>query len=69
MTIFFLLFLQIKRFQEKNEATLTTAQRELKQAVENGEANIAWMNKNYDKIGSWFQEQRKKKVKVYRKQK
>lgn len=51
---------EIKRFQEKNEATLTTAQREVKQAIENAEANIAWMNTNYEKISSWLSEDNKK---------
>jgi len=52
---------EIKKFQEKNEATLTTAQREVKQAIENAEANIAWMSTNYDKISSWLSEKKKKK--------
>ena len=58
---------QIKRFKEENEATLTTAQREVKQAIENAEANIAWMDKNYKKIHNWLLEQRKRKTLVLKK--
>jgi len=47
---------EIKRFQEKNEATLKPAQREVKQAIENAEGNIAWMKTNYEKISSWLSE-------------
>jgi len=56
---------EIKRFKEENEATLTTAQREVKQAIENAEANIAWMEKYYEKISNWLLEQRKRRTQVY----
>ena len=55
---------QIIRFKDENEATLTTAQREVKQAIENAEANIAWMDKNYVNIINWLLEQRKRKTLV-----
>ena len=58
---------QIIRFKDENEATLTTAQREVKQAIENAEANIAWMDKNYENISNWLLEQRKRKTLVYKK--
>ena len=55
---------QIIRFKDENEATLTTAQREVKQAIENAEANIAWMDKNYENISNWLLQQRKRKTLV-----
>ena len=56
INVHILIFIQIKRFQEKNEATLKPAQREVKQAIENAEGNIAWMKTNYEKISSWLSE-------------
>ena len=53
-------FIQIQRFQSENEETLTTAQREVKQAIESAEANIDWMDKNYENISSWLLNQTKK---------
>ena len=60
------LIFQIKRFQEKNKATLTTAKREVKQAIESAEANIAWMSNYYEEISNWLLAQRNKD-KVYKK--
>jgi aminopeptidase N len=57
---------EIKRFQEKNKATLTTAKREVKQAIESAEANIAWMNNYYEEISNWLLA-RRNKDKVYKK--
>ena len=59
------LIFQIKRFQEKNKATLTTAKREVKQAIESAEANIAWMNNYYEEISNWLLA-RRNKDKVYK---
>ena len=45
---------QIKRFQSENQDTLKTSKRQVTQAVEKTEANIAWMTKNYGTIADWL---------------
>lgn len=42
----------LKRFDDKE----LKAGRTLKQAIEQAEANIAWLNKNYKKIVNWLKE-------------
>ena len=54
------LFFQIKRFADENEATLSSAQREVKQAIETTEANVKWMEKNYETIAAWLKNQQNK---------
>ena len=49
--------LQIERFANENEATLSTAQREVKQAIEKTRANVNWMKKNYEGIRVWLEKQ------------
>lgn len=54
------LFFQIKRFAGENEETLSSAQREVKQAIETTEANVKWMEKNYETIAAWLKNQQNK---------
>ena len=46
--------MQVKRFQSENQETLKTSRRQVAQAVENTEANIGWMSKNYGTIADWL---------------
>ena len=46
--------LQIKNFKEKHEEDLSTVKRTLGQMIQKTETNIAWMEKNYEEIGSWL---------------
>ena len=48
---------QIKSFAEENKATLSSAKREVKQAIETTEANVKWMENNYDIIKAWLEKQ------------
>merc|ERR1711879_881043 len=50
---------EIKRFAGENEETLSSAQREVKQAIETTEANVKWMEKNYETIAAWLKNQQK----------
>merc|ERR1712045_520279 len=51
---------EIKRFAGENEETLSSAQREVKQAIETTEANVKWMEKNYETIAAWLKNQQNK---------
>lgn len=42
----------LKKFDDKD----LKEGRTLKQAIETGEANIAWLNKNQEKIFKWLRE-------------
>lgn len=44
----------LKRFAEDNAKELGTATRQVKQSIEQAEANIEWMEKNYDTIVRWL---------------
>jgi len=48
---------EIERFAKENEETLSTAQREVKQAIEKTRANVNWMKKNYEPIRLWLEKQ------------
>jgi len=50
---------ELKSFEEKYRADLGSAQRAVSQAVEKGEANVAWMEANYESIWSWLKKQNK----------
>ena len=52
--IFFLF--QLESFYEKNEETLTSANREVVQAIEKTKTNIKWMDSKYLTISSWLNE-------------
>lgn len=45
---------QLKRFAEDHKAELGTATRQVMQSIEQAEANIAWMDKNFDTIVWWL---------------
>ena len=51
----FFLF-QLESFYEKNEETLTSANREVVQAIEKTKTNIKWMDSKYLTISSWLNE-------------
>lgn len=46
---------EIERFYEENKSTLSSAQREVKQAIEKTRANIKWMDQNYEVINAWLE--------------
>ena len=48
---------ELIKFQSDNEATLGTAEREVKQAIEKGENNLAWMEENYSTIFDFLKKQ------------
>ena len=47
----------MKAFEKEHASELGTATRTVRQAIEGGEANLAWMKKNYDIIWGWLREQ------------
>ncbi|XP_015790545.1 aminopeptidase N [Tetranychus urticae] len=49
---------QFKSFYESVKDDLTSAQRAFKQALEKAEANVAWMNLNYQEIENWINQQK-----------
>ena len=55
------LFFQIIKFQEARKDELSSAAREVKQAVEKGELNIRWMGKNYRDVFDWLKQQNAKR--------
>lgn len=58
MPLFNTICYQIKRFYEENKDTLTSAQREVTQAIETTQANVKWMDKNYEVIKAWLEKQK-----------
>lgn len=48
---------EIERFYKENKATLTSAQREVKQAIEKTRGNINWMKRNLEVIEDWLKKQ------------
>jgi len=48
---------KLKDFQSTHSSELGSATRAVKQAIEKGEANIVWMNKNYEVIWAWLKTQ------------
>jgi len=48
---------EIHRFQAENEESLSSAKREVKQAIETTRGNIKWMENNYDVITAWLDNQ------------
>ena len=47
----------MKAFEKEHASELGTATRTVRQAIEGGKANLAWMKRNYDIIWSWLREQ------------
>ena len=52
--------MQLKAFEKDHASELGTATRTVRQAIEGGEANLAWMKKNYDTIWSWLRRHNEK---------
>ena len=50
---------KLKDFQSSHSSELGSATRAVKQAIEKGEANVVWMNKNYQIIWTWMKNQKK----------
>jgi len=48
---------ELKDFQKKNADDLRTATRAVKQAIEAAEANLDWMDRNYEDIFTWLKQQ------------
>jgi len=48
---------ELKSFAERYKSDLGSAERAVTQAIEGGEANIAWMVTNYEPIWDWLKEQ------------
>jgi len=48
---------ELKEFQRKNKDDLRTATRAVKQAIEAAEANLDWMDTNYEDIFTWLKQQ------------
>ena len=46
--------LQLKEFQEARKSELGSSTRDVEQAVESVENNVAWMERNYDNILNWL---------------
>merc|ERR1719219_1280145 len=49
---------EIESFYKENRATLSSAEREVKQAIEGTRGNIKWMENNYEIISAWLQKQK-----------
>merc|ERR1719266_2538195 len=49
---------EIERFYKENQETLSSAEREVKQAIESARGNIKWMENNYEIIHAWLQKQK-----------
>ena len=49
---------QIQKFYQENKASLSSAQREVKQAIETTEGNIKWMENNYEVVKAWLEKQK-----------
>eukprot|EP00088_Acartia_fossae_P031208 TRINITY_DN3213_c0_g1_i1.p1 TRINITY_DN3213_c0_g1~~TRINITY_DN3213_c0_g1_i1.p1 ORF type:complete len:964 (+),score=231.16 TRINITY_DN3213_c0_g1_i1:49-2940(+) len=47
---------ELKDFQKKHEGDLGTSERAVKQAIESGQANVLWMEKNYENVWNWLKE-------------
>lgn len=47
-------YFQLKRFAKSKYGDLGIATRALQQSIEHGEANIEWMERNFDKIVRWL---------------
>jgi len=45
---------QLKAFEAAHSSELGSSTRAVKQAIEAGEANVAWMEKNYQSIWTWL---------------
>ena len=54
--IFTFFLFQLESFYEKNEETLTSANREVVQAIEKTKTNIKWMDSKYLTISAWLNE-------------
>jgi len=52
---------ELKSFASKHKDGLGTAKRAVEQAIEGGEANLDWMNRNYESIFSWLNAQNKER--------
>jgi len=49
---------EIQKFYQENKASLSSAQREVKQAIETTEGNIKWMENNYEVVKAWLEKQK-----------
>ena len=47
-------YIQLKEFESAHSSELGTSTRAVKQAIEAGEANVKWMEKNYQNIWRWL---------------
>lgn len=50
-----MILFQLKEFKEENEHDLGTAMRTMNQAIEDAEANLKWMDTNYQTIVQWLE--------------
>lgn len=50
---------QLKLFFVNKSSELGIASRTIKQSIEHGEANVQWMERNFDKIVHWLSRQEK----------
>merc|ERR1712108_124120 len=48
---------QLKSFEAAHKSELGSSERAVAQAIEKAEANVAWMEENYQPIWSWLKEQ------------
>jgi len=47
---------ELKAFQTKHKDELATSKRAVKQAIEAGEANVDWMESNYETVWTWLKD-------------
>ena len=52
-----ILILQLREFADEHVSELGTSTRAVQQAIEAAEANLMWMEKNYEKIWRWLEVQ------------
>ncbi|RWS19427.1 aminopeptidase N-like protein, partial [Leptotrombidium deliense] len=50
---------QLRQFYSEKKGNLGSAERSFKQSVENTEANVEWMQRNYGEIQTWILKQSK----------
>ena len=54
---------QLVEFQEANKSDLKASTRDVKQALEAAGNNVKWMEKNFENIWTWLQQQQHELVK------
>merc|ERR1711874_456243 len=52
---------ELKAFEAAHKSELGSSERVVAQAIEKAEANVAWMEENYQQIWNWLKEQNQKK--------